>query len=90
MKAAAALLLVALWPFHRHHEIRHDPENISTITVVGAEDATVQDRPGCVVTEAGFLYLGEDAVVGISRESCEAAYQDWRHNPPPKTGLLRA
>jgi hypothetical protein len=88
MQTAAAIVLFCLWPFHRVSSA--PPENVSTITVVGAEDETVQDRQGCETTPDGFLYLGEDAMVGISRVSCEAAFQAWRYNPPPKIWLYHA
>lgn len=91
MRMLAAVVLLCLWPFHRHRHVAAVTRNVSTITVVGAEDLTPQDRQGCDMSpDVGFVWAGDDGMVGTSEVSCEAAFQDWRHSPlpPHRFGLI--
>jgi hypothetical protein len=85
MRIFAAVLLFCLWPFHRRAHAPA-PTNKSTMTVVGAEDAPApRDRQGCDLSpELGFVFVGDDGMLGWSEQSCEAAFQAWRHNNPPR------
>jgi hypothetical protein len=36
----------------------------------------------CPHTADGYFFLGVDGMIGVSKESCDAAFYDWSSNTP--------
>ncbi|MDP9039830.1 MAG: hypothetical protein M3O02_11255 [Acidobacteriota bacterium] len=77
------VLLLAIWPFHRHMSAPDAP-------AVATVQPFVHPDSACERSEYGFFYLGADGMVGISRESCEAAFKDWQTTGKPFVADFRA
>ena len=74
------VLLIVLWPFHRHHADPQPP----TITV------GPQLQPGELVAPEnlcehddtyGWSLSGPDGETGFSQESCQKAFENWKNLP---------
>lgn len=71
MRSALLVLLVLVWwPFH------HKPSK-----GVDTPQGFVHFPDSyCSHTDAGYIFLGYDGLIGVSKESCDAAFSDWREN----------
>jgi len=68
------LLVFLWWPFHHKH-VPVEPIGVQTaLGLIHFPDSY------CPHSDDGYLFLGPDGMVGISKESCDAAFTDWNKN----------
>ena len=81
MRKLTLLLVFCLWwPFHRHAAPPPaQPESPGVVTPNGST-VHIPER-FCERNEEGlYFFPGPDGMVGMSQDSCDAAFMDWNHS----------
>lgn len=75
------LLALAWWPFHH-----------KTAAPVGVDTPLGRIHfpdSYCPHTVDGYFFVGPDGLIGVSTESCDAAFSDWNKNTGDPPVLAR-
>lgn len=75
-----SILFAFLWcPFH--HKPVASPAVAPAIVGVQTSEGHVHFPDSyCPHSDDGYFFLGPDGMVGVAKESCDAAFTDWKTN----------